>query len=70
MKHQPHWQIDVRDDGRGFDPVRDVPDDSHVGLRIMRERAAKVGAAVALESQPGRGTLVRISLPESEAVHP
>lgn len=70
LKHQPHWQIDVRDDGRGFDLVRDVPDDSHVGLRIMRERAAKVGAAVALESQPGRGTLVRISLPESEAVHP
>ncbi|CAM3901909.1 type IV pili methyl-accepting chemotaxis transducer N-terminal domain-containing protein [Roseateles saccharophilus] len=70
LRHQPHWQIDVRDDGRGFDPVLDVPDDSHVGLRIMRERAAKVGAAVALESQPGRGTLVRISLPESEALHP
>lgn len=70
LTHQPHWQIDVRDDGRGFDPAADAPDDSHVGLRIMRERAAKVGAAVALESQPGRGTLVRISLPESEALNP
>lgn len=70
LRHQPHWQIDVRDDGCGFDPRRDAPDDSHVGLRIMRERAAKVGAAVALESQPGRGTLVRISLPESEALNP
>ncbi|MGQ3053307.1 MAG: type IV pili methyl-accepting chemotaxis transducer N-terminal domain-containing protein [Roseateles sp.] len=68
LAHQPHWQIDVRDDGRGFDPAVDVPDDSHVGLRIMRERAAKVGAAVALESRPGAGTLVRISLPESEAL--
>ncbi|MFT7775208.1 MAG: type IV pili methyl-accepting chemotaxis transducer N-terminal domain-containing protein [Roseateles sp.] len=70
LMHQPHWQIDVRDDGCGFDPAADAPDDSHVGLRIMRERAAKVGAAVALDSQPGRGTLVRISLPESEAVNP
>lgn len=70
LTHQPHWQIDVRDDGRGFDPAADAPDDSHVGLRIMRERAAKVGAAVALESQPGRGTLVRVSLPEHEAAQP
>lgn len=70
LAHQPHWQIDVRDDGCGFDAALDAHDDSHVGLRIMRERAAKVGAAVALESQPGAGTLVRISLPEPEAVNP
>ena len=70
LAHQPHWQIDVRDDGRGFDMAMDSPDDSHVGLRIMRERAAKVGAAVALESQPGRGTLVRVSLPEYETANP
>lgn len=69
LAHQPHWQIDVRDDGRGFDMALDSPDDSHVGLRIMRERAAKVGAAVALESQPGRGTLVRVSLPEYETAN-
>lgn len=70
LTHQPHWQIDVRDDGRGFNPEVDVPDDSHVGLRIMRERAARVGAAVALESQPGQGTLVRVTLPEYEATQP
>lgn len=70
LAHQPHWQIDVRDDGRGFDAAADLPDESHVGLRIMRERAARVGAAVALESRPGAGTLVRISLPESEALSP
>ena len=67
LTHQPHWQIDVQDDGRGFDAAGDTPDDSHVGLRIMRERAAKVGAAVALESQPGRGTRVSVSLPDHEA---
>lgn len=70
LTHQPHWQIDVRDNGRGFDTAAGSPDDSHLGLRIMRERAAKVGAAVALESQPGKGTLVRVSLPEYEAATP
>lgn len=70
LTHQPHWQIDVSDDGRGFDTAAGAPDDSHVGLRIMRERAAKVGAAVALESQPGRGTRVRVSLPDYEPAQP
>ncbi len=68
LVHQPQWHIDIQDDGCGFDPEVDAPDDSHVGLRIMRERAAKVGASVELQSQPGGGTRVRISLAESEAL--
>lgn len=70
LAHQPHWQIDIRDDGCGFDAAAGPPDDSHVGLRIMKERAAKVGAAVELDSRPGAGTRVRVSLPESEALNP
>ncbi|MFN7694118.1 MAG: type IV pili methyl-accepting chemotaxis transducer N-terminal domain-containing protein [Burkholderiales bacterium] len=70
LVHQPHWQIDIEDDGRGFDPTSDAHDESHVGLRIMRERAAKVGAAVQLQSQPGGGTRVRISLSTPEALSP
>jgi two-component system nitrate/nitrite sensor histidine kinase NarX len=69
LTHQPHWQIEIRDDGCGFDPVRDAPDDSHVGLRIMRERAEKVGAKVDLQSHPGAGTQVRVALPESAALN-
>jgi two-component system nitrate/nitrite sensor histidine kinase NarX len=69
LAHQPQWQIDIQDDGQGFDMTADAPDDSHVGLRIMRERAAKVGAAVELRSAPGAGTLVRISLPEPESLN-
>ncbi|HEY0955746.1 MAG TPA: ATP-binding protein, partial [Roseateles sp.] len=70
LAHQPHWQIEVRDDGCGFDAEAGAPDDSHVGLRIMRERAAKVGAAVELDSRPGAGTRVRVSLPEPEVMNP
>ncbi len=69
LAHQPHWQIEIRDDGCGFDPLHDTPDDSHVGLRIMRERAAKVGATVELQSRPGAGTQVRVALPESAALN-
>ncbi|MBB5205008.1 two-component system nitrate/nitrite sensor histidine kinase NarX [Inhella inkyongensis] len=69
LLHQPHWQIEIRDDGCGFDPVHDAPDDSHVGLRIMRERAAKVGATVELRSRPGSGTRVCVALPESAALN-
>lgn len=68
LTHQPRWQIEIQDDGQGFDLNGDAPDESHVGLRIMRERAVKVGASFEVESSPGVGTRVRVSLPESAAL--
>lgn len=53
--------LEVRDDGRGFDPAA-VPAD-HFGLQIMRERMAAVGGAVVLESRPGQGTRLRAQWP-------
>jgi two-component system, chemotaxis family, CheB/CheR fusion protein len=48
----------VEDDGVGFDPT-DVATLAHgVGLASMRERATLVGAALQIESAPGRGTSV------------
>jgi two-component system nitrate/nitrite sensor histidine kinase NarX len=64
VQQQPQWQIEVRDDGRGFDSANDAPDQTHVGLRIMRERAGSIGAAVDVRSQPGAGTRVVVSLPQ------
>ncbi|MBK9673941.1 MAG: type IV pili methyl-accepting chemotaxis transducer N-terminal domain-containing protein [Betaproteobacteria bacterium] len=63
----PGYSFAVRDDGRGFDPTR-PPDDAadHVGLRIMHERAARIGARVDVRSQPGRGTEVRLRLPVAQ----
>jgi two-component system nitrate/nitrite sensor histidine kinase NarX len=65
VQQHPRWRIEVRDDGRGFDAAGAAADETHVGLRIMRERAAGVGAEVAVESNPGRGT--RVVLQWSEA---
>lgn len=51
-------ELTVRDDGCGFDP-QDVSAD-HLGLRIMRERAAAISAQLDVESRPGHGTRVRV----------
>lgn len=57
------WSVEVRDDGRGFDAAGTPPGEMHVGLRIMRERAARIGAQVVVDSVPGAGTCVTLSLP-------
>lgn len=57
----------IADDGQGYDPA-DVAErgESHVGLHIMRERAARMRAVIKLESQPGAGTRVALTLPGAE----
>ncbi len=48
-------QLEIRDDGCGFDPSEQS---SGHGLQIMRERARGAGIDLALESAPGNGTRV------------
>lgn len=60
-------RAEVQDDGRGFHPVHLVSkDDKERGLGLfgMQERAALVGGAVQIESAPGRGTTVRVTVPD------
>lgn len=54
----------VQDDGAGFDPaLLDGESGPHYGLRFMRERAQEVGGTVDIDTAPGRGTRVIISMP-------
>jgi two-component system nitrate/nitrite sensor histidine kinase NarX len=54
----------VTDDGVGFDPARvDDAGGLHVGTSMIRERAARLSGHVVIESQPGRGTTVSVSVP-------
>jgi two-component system nitrate/nitrite sensor histidine kinase NarX len=62
MERAPRYRFRVIDDGGGFDPAR-VASDMHVGLRIMRERAHRIDATLAVRSQPGQGTEVSLELP-------
>jgi two-component system, NarL family, sensor histidine kinase UhpB len=54
-------ELEVADDGRGF-----AFEESEQGLGIggMRERALLVGGRLTIESRPGHGTTVRLSVPE------
>jgi two-component system, NarL family, nitrate/nitrite sensor histidine kinase NarX len=51
----------VGDDGRGFE--QDAHIDGHVGLAIMRERAQRIGGQISVDSRPGCGTCVTLTLP-------
>jgi len=53
----------VEDDGTGFDGGR-IGDGAGLGLLGMKERAASAGGSVRVDSAPGRGTRVRLSIPQ------
>lgn len=51
-------KMEIWDSGRGFD-IANVSSD-HLGLGIMQERAAKIGAELQIESSAGGGTTVSV----------
>ena len=62
----PRWRFEVEDDGRGFGAAGPPPDETHVGLQIMRERAQRIGASIDVRSTPGSGTRVVLELPRAD----
>ncbi len=56
------WRFVVRDNGGGFDTAQQHGE-THVGTKIMRERAERIGATVHIQSLPGQGTTVTLTLP-------
>ncbi len=60
-------RVVVQDDGKGFDAREQNPRSDHVGLRVMRERAQSVGGTMAVQSSPGEGTQVIVTVPLSKA---
>lgn len=63
VQQQPEWRFEVRDDGIGFASDDDTIDETHVGLRIMSERAERIGARLDIISTPGHGTSIVLTLP-------
>jgi nitrate/nitrite-specific signal transduction histidine kinase len=55
-------ELQVCDDGRGFE--LDLVRPGELGLRIMRERAAAIGATLEIASHPGQGTCISVSWEE------
>lgn len=58
-------EMQVRDDGRGFDT--DLDETAGLGLLGMQERAELAGGAFELRSTPEVGTSIRVVIPTGEA---
>ncbi len=61
--------LQIRDDGRGFDPAVPFSPGEHFGLQGMRERAEKIAARLEILSEPGKGTTVKVSVPQRPTRH-
>jgi PAS domain S-box-containing protein len=59
--NQTQCILRVKDDGRGFG-VGSAPLSSGFGLLGMSERAERIGAQIAIQSQPGQGTEIIVTI--------
>ena len=65
-------RVDIVDNGVGFDvkAVESRPSGlGHIGLAAMRRRAEEVSGEVIIESSPGNGTAVSVSVPLTTNAH-
>lgn len=62
------WRFEVCDDGVGFDFEEAKRSQLQVGLKIMQERAAQIGAQVELHSKVGEGTSVILHVPSVQSM--
>ncbi len=56
-------KIAVEDNGVGFDLETEREKPKGLGLRILRQRVRWLGGEMGLQSVPGKGTLVRVTIP-------
>ena len=67
VENASDFTLTVADDGCGFDVAdKEAHKDSHVGLKIMQERAARLGARLAVTSSPGLGTRIALELEHTD----
>ncbi len=58
----PVIRVTIADDGRGFDAASQLLDGSGLGLIGMQERARLVGGDLSIESVPGSGTRINLTV--------
>ncbi len=59
-------QVSIKDNGKGFDPKTVFSSNEYrrgLGLLGMQERMSAIGGRVEIDSTPGEGTLVRLTVP-------
>ena len=63
---QGKCHILIEDDGIGINDLAYGSPGEHIGLTIMRERAARLGGMLRVESEPGEGTRIVLELNQPE----
>jgi signal transduction histidine kinase len=61
-KENQHLTLTIADDGCGFS-LNEISADQQFGLKGMKERAEMIGGNFEVESQPGEGTTIRLTVP-------
>ncbi|HKG67039.1 MAG TPA: GAF domain-containing sensor histidine kinase [Solirubrobacteraceae bacterium] len=62
-RHDGRLELEVTDDGAGFDPAEPELRSRRLGLTSMEERAQRLGGTLSIRSVPGAGTTVRLEAP-------
>jgi PAS domain S-box-containing protein len=57
--------LKIEDDGRGFKPVKNGNGGKGLGLKNITERVRMLGGKMKLDSKPGKGTHIEITIPIS-----
>ena len=55
--------LSVRDNGKGFDAAASQARATRLGMTTMQERVVAAGGSLEIESDPGKGTIVRARVP-------
>jgi signal transduction histidine kinase len=67
LRQRDEVTVLVEDNGRGFEtPAPERPAESRLGLTGIQERAALFDGLCTVESEPGRGTTLRVRIPLPE----
>ena len=61
-QEENRFVLEIRDNGKGF-RMEDMPDKKTLGLNGMRERALMIDGDFHIDSSPGNGTYIHISIP-------
>jgi signal transduction histidine kinase len=54
------YRLEIADNGQGFDVQEDYP--GHLGLKSMRERTTTLNATLTIESAPGKGARISVTI--------
>ncbi|MDO9087668.1 MAG: sensor histidine kinase [Anaerolineaceae bacterium] len=56
------YVLSIRDDGSGFDAMSNTKLNDRLGIKGMQERAEMLNASLEIDSQPGKGTLLKLKM--------